>query len=222
MAMAPTATISNIAGAFPTIEPIYKNIYVKANISGDFIVMNDYLVADLKKEGLWNSEMLEIIKGADGNLGLISAIPTWIKEKHKEVFAIDSMWLVRAAAYRGKWIDQSQSLNIFFSGTSGAKLAEVYQEAWRMGVKTTYYLRTLGASSVEKSTVTLDKQQATPMAERETAPVMPKTAAQEVVDEIKAEIRTHEPVAVAIPKTEQPSGALKLCKIDDPTCESCQ
>ncbi|HXK39287.1 MAG TPA: ribonucleoside-diphosphate reductase subunit alpha, partial [Candidatus Paceibacterota bacterium] len=214
MAMAPTATIANIAGCFPTIEPIYKNIYVKANIAGDFIVLNTYLVDDLKGEGLWNSEMIEMIKGADGDISLISSIPTWIKEKHKEVFAIDPAHLVKAAAYRGKWIDQSQSLNVFFSGTSGARLSEVYQLAWTLGVKTTYYLRTLGASAIEKSTVTLDKQQLS-------STVRDRVAAQETVDSIKAELAAGDPVTVpaASPPTQ---GALKLCKIDDPSCEACQ
>ncbi len=215
MAMAPTATIANIAGCFPTIEPIYKNIYVKANIAGDFIVVNNYLVDDLKKEGLWNSEMVEIIKGADGNLDMISSIPAWIKEKHKEVFAIDPAFMVKAAAYRGKWIDQSQSFNIFFSGTSGGKLSDIYQLAWQMGVKTTYYLRTLGASAIEKSTVTLDKQQLS-------STVRDRVAAQETVDTIKAELAAQEPVMVMAASPAPSQGALKLCKIDDPNCESCQ
>ncbi len=219
MAMAPTATIANIAGCSPTIEPIYKNIYVKANISGDFIVMNDYLIEDLKKEGLWNHEMLEIIKGADGNLDLVSSIPTWIKEKHKEVFAIDPLHLVRVAAHRAKWVDQSQSFNVFFSGTSGAKLSEVYHEAWKLGMKTTYYLRTLGASSVEKSTVELGKQQATPKIER--------TIAQEAVENIRAEIAATavepNPAFAMVSATPMPAKpVLQLCKLDDPECLSCQ
>lgn len=217
MAMAPTATIANIAGCFPTIEPIYKNIYVKANIAGDFIVVNQYLVDDLKKEGLWNSEMIEMIKGADGNLDAISSVPAWIKEKHKEVFAIDPAHLVKATAYRAKWIDQSQSFNIFFSGTSGAKLSEVYQLAWQMGVKTTYYLRTLGASAIEKSTVALEKQQLGSTVREHTV----VQAAQAAVDSIKAELAAAEHVTVAASVASTQS-ALKLCKIDDPNCESCQ
>ncbi|MBP9771512.1 MAG: ribonucleoside-diphosphate reductase subunit alpha [Candidatus Pacebacteria bacterium] len=214
MAMAPTATIANIAGCFPTIEPIYKNIYVKANIAGDFIIVNTYLVDDLKKEGLWNSEMIEMIKGADGDLTRISSIPTWIKEKHKEVFMIDPAHLVKVTAYRAKWIDQSQSFNIFFSGTSGAKLSDVYQLAWQMGVKTTYYLRTLAASGIEKSTVTLDKQQLE-------STIKERNVAQEAVDSIKAELAASDPVPVTA-SVAPAQGALKLCKIDDPTCESCQ
>jgi len=153
MAIAPTATISNIVGSIPGNEPIYKNIYVKSNISGDFIVINSFLVDDLKAIGLWDKEMLAAVKYNDGSLANIPNIPVEIKQKYKETFEIDMRWLVRAAASRGKWIDQSQSLNIFFSGTSGAELSELYLYAWEMGLKTTYYLRSLGATQVEKSTV---------------------------------------------------------------------
>lgn len=210
MAMAPTATISNIAGCYPTIEPVYKNIYVKANISGTFIVINEYLVDDLKKEGLWNHELLEVIKGSEGDLSHISVIPQWIKDKYKEVFAIDQQWLIRAAAHRGKWIDQSQSLNVFYSGTSGAELANVYMYAWQTGLKTTYYLRTLGASGIEQSTVSLDKQQNLEKRDKE---------ALAAIAEIKEEILAKEGTSAPTPQT---APALKLCKIDDPSCESCQ
>ncbi len=153
MAIAPTATIANIAGSIPGNEPIYKNIYVKSNISGDFIVVNSYLVDELKKIGLWDTEMLKAIKYNDGSVANIPSVPVELKLKYKETFEIDMRWLVRAAAYRGKWIDQSQSLNIFFNGTSGQELSELYVYAWELGLKTTYYLRSLGASQVEKSTV---------------------------------------------------------------------
>ena len=153
MAIAPTATIANISGVVPGIEPIYKNIYVKANISGDFIVVNPYLVSDLKDLGLWSNEMLTAIKYNDGSIQEIADIPTHIKNKYRETFEIDMRWLIRAAAARGKWIDQSQSLNIFFSGTSGSELSDLYLYAWEIGLKTTYYLRTLAATQVEKSTV---------------------------------------------------------------------
>ncbi len=155
MAIAPTATISNISGCYPCIEPIYKNLYVKANISGDFTVVNSYLVEDLKKLGLWNQTVLEEIKQHDGSIGDVTVIPPRLRSKYKEVFDIDTEWLIKAAAYRGKWIDQSQSLNIFYKGTSGRRLGELYMLAWHMGLKTTYYLRTQAASSVEKSTVAL-------------------------------------------------------------------
>jgi len=153
MAIAPTATISNISGAIPSIEPIYKNIYVKANISGDFVVINQYLAEDLKKIGMWTEEMRSQIKFNDGKIGDIPGIPEELKAKYKEVFEIDPKWLIRAAAFRGKWIDQSQSLNIFYAGKSGKDINDMYVYAWDMGIKTTYYLRTMAASQVEKSTV---------------------------------------------------------------------
>jgi ribonucleoside-diphosphate reductase alpha chain len=157
MAHAPTATTANIAGCYPTIEPIYKNLYVKSNMAGDFMVVNEYLVDDLKRLGLWSEEMLEKIKYFDGSIQAIAEIPPAIREKYKEVFEIEPQWLVKAAAYRGRWIDQSQSLNIFYGGTSGKVLSEIYQYAWDLGLKTTYYLRTLGASRIEKSTVNMQK-----------------------------------------------------------------
>jgi ribonucleoside-diphosphate reductase alpha chain len=157
MAHAPTATTANIAGCYPTIEPIYKNLYVKSNMAGDFMVVNDFLVEDLKKLGLWSADMLEKIKYYDGSVQEIAEIPPAIREKYKEVFEIEPQWLIKAAAWRGRWIDQSQSLNIFYGGTSGKVLSEIYQYAWDMGLKTTYYLRTMGASRIEKSTVNMQK-----------------------------------------------------------------
>jgi ribonucleoside-diphosphate reductase alpha chain len=153
MAIAPTATISNIVGTIACIEPIYKNIFVKANMNGDFIVINSYLTKDLKALGLWDYEMIGLLKYNDGSVKNIPQVPQSLKEKYKEVFEIDPKWLLRTAAYRGKWIDQSQSLNIYYSGSSGKELANIYEYAWKLGLKTTYYLRTLGASQVEKSTV---------------------------------------------------------------------
>lgn len=153
MAIAPTATISNIAGSFPCIEPVYKNLYVKSNLSGEFTIINHYLVADLKELGLWDSEMMQQLKYHDGSIQMIEEIPEDIKEKYKEVFEIDASWVIKAAAARGKWIDQSQSVNIFIRGTSGKQISDTYMLAWKYGLKTTYYLRTLGATSVEKSTV---------------------------------------------------------------------
>jgi len=153
MAIAPTATISNIAGCFPSIEPIYKNIYVKSNMSGEFTVVNDYLVHDLKQLGLWTEEMLEQLKYFDGNIGKIQSIPAELKTLYKEVFEIDPIWLLNLAALRSKWIDQSQSHNVFMQGTSGKKMDEIYTAAWEMGLKTTYYLRTMAVSQIEKSTL---------------------------------------------------------------------
>jgi len=153
MAVAPTATTANIVGAIPTTEPIYKNLYVKSNQAGDFVVVNDYLINDLKKAGLWNDGMLKKLKYYDGSIQQITDIPVYLKAKYKEVFEIDARWLIEAAARRAKWIDQSQSLNIFYSGTSGRELSDIYFHAWKLGLKTTYYLRSLSASQVEKSTV---------------------------------------------------------------------
>jgi ribonucleoside-diphosphate reductase alpha chain len=160
-AHAPTATTANIAGCYPTVEPIYKNLYVKSNMAGDFMVVNEFLVEDLKNLGLWNQDMLEKIKFFDGSIQDIQEIPPAIKDKYKEVFEIEPQWLIKAAAHRGRWIDQSQSLNIFYGGTSGRILSEIYQYAWSLGLKTTYYLRTLGASRIEKSTINLAKFGAT-------------------------------------------------------------
>jgi ribonucleoside-diphosphate reductase alpha chain len=161
MAIAPTASIANVAGCVPCIEPIYKNLYVKSNMSGDFTVLNSYLIDDLKELGLWSETMLGKIKYFDGSIQQIDEIPAKIRAKYKEVFEIEPEWLIKAAAYRGKWIDQSQSLNIYMRGVSGKKLSDAYMYAWKMGLKTTYYLRTLAASQVEKSTVSTSEFGAT-------------------------------------------------------------
>ncbi len=153
MAIAPTATISNISGCFPAAEPIYKNIYVKSNASGEFIVINHYLVEELKSRDLWNDEIRELIKYRDGNIQGMGQLPVGIRELYKTAFDIDARWIVYHAARRSKWIDQSQSINIFTATTSGKTLSEIYTTAWKMGLKTTYYLRTLGASAIEKATV---------------------------------------------------------------------
>jgi ribonucleoside-diphosphate reductase alpha chain len=153
MAIAPTATISNIVGCFPCIEPIYKNIYVKANMTGEFTIVNKYLVADLKKLDLWNGNMLEQLKYYDGSVQHIKEIPQTLKNKYKEAFELDPIRLLKNTAARGKWIDQSQSHNIFMAGTSGKMLHDIYVTAWQLGIKTTYYLRCLGATQIEKSTL---------------------------------------------------------------------
>ncbi len=158
MAIAPTATISNIAGSCPSVEPIYKNLYVKSNQSGEFTIINASLVEDLKRRNLWDSQMVELLKYFDGNIEQIDAIPDDLKRKYKETFDIHPEWCLKHAAARGKWIDQSQSLNIFLKTTSGKFISEVYQDAWRRGLKTTYYLRTLGASAIEKSTLDVTKK----------------------------------------------------------------
>jgi ribonucleoside-diphosphate reductase alpha chain len=153
MAIAPTATISNIAGCFPSFEPPYKNIYVKSNISGEFTVINPYLVADLRAAGMWSGELADELKYHDGSLQQMGHLSEHLRRKYKVAFEIDPLWYLRLAAARGKWIDQSQALNVFMPGTSGRLLSEIYQFAWKLGLKTTYYLRTMAASQVEKATL---------------------------------------------------------------------
>lgn len=157
MAIAPTATISTITGCYPCIEPIYENIYVESNVSGEFTIVNKYLVQDLKKLDLWSEDMLNDLKYYDGNLKSIDSIPQELKEKYQTVFDLDPEWLIKVTAVRGKWIDQSQSHNVFVQGASGKKLHDIYTTAWNYGLKTTYYLRSLGATQIEKSTLDAKK-----------------------------------------------------------------
>jgi ribonucleoside-diphosphate reductase alpha chain len=157
MAIAPTATISNISGCYPSIEPIYKVIYVKSNMSGEFTIVNRELVEDLKAIGMWNGAMLDEIKYRDGSIQSITRIPKEIRDRYKCVFDMQPEWLIKSAAARGKWIDQSQSLNIFTSTTSGKLISDAYMYAWSLGLKTTYYLRSLGASTIEKSSIDVNK-----------------------------------------------------------------
>lgn len=218
MAIAPTATISNIAGCFPTNEPIFKNIYVKANISGEFTIVNAYLIEDLKKLGLWNNEMLEQLKYYDGSVQLLASVPQQLKSKYKEAFEIEPEWIIKHAAARGKWIDQSQSLNLFYHGTSGNHLNDMYLYAWQMGLKTTYYLRTLGASQIEKSTLDASKYGFTQKREYKAMEAeAPKPMVETVVaSPAQAQILVHEP-----PAMEAKTGP-KVCLINDPECEACQ
>ena len=153
IAIAPTATIANITGLSQCIEPTYQNLYVKSNLSGEFTVVNEYLVEDLKKLNLWDEVMIADLKYFDGSLAKIDRIPPEIRNLYATAFEVEPKWLVECAARRQKWIDQSQSLNIYMAGASGKKLDETYKLAWMRGLKTTYYLRTLGATTAEKSTV---------------------------------------------------------------------
>jgi ribonucleoside-diphosphate reductase alpha chain len=158
LAIAPTATISNIMGTTPCIEPNYKNLFVKSNLSGEFIVLNGELVRDLKAANLWDSEMAHQLKYFDGELDDISNIPAAIKHKHRTAFAVDYKFIIDAAARRQKWIDQSQSVNLFLSEPDFKTLSHMYRRAWTTGLKTTYYLRTLQASNIEKSTSDVRKE----------------------------------------------------------------
>jgi ribonucleoside-diphosphate reductase alpha chain len=152
IAIAPTATISNIIGVSACIEPTYQNIFVKSNLSGEFTVINERLVADLKQLGLWDEVMIADLKYFDGSLAKIDRVPAEFRNLYATAFEVEPSWLIEAASRRQKWIDQAQSLNIYMSGVSGRKLDETYKLAWLRGLKTTYYLRTLGATSAEKST----------------------------------------------------------------------
>lgn len=154
MAIAPTATISNICGVSQSIEPTYQNLYVKSNLSGEFTVVNPYLVEDLKALNLWDEVMVNDLKYFDGSVQPINRIPADLKRRYATAFEIEPIWLVEAGSRRQKWIDQAQSLNIYMAKPSGKKLDELYRQAWLRGLKTTYYLRSVGASNAEKSTVT--------------------------------------------------------------------
>lgn len=197
MAIAPTATISNIVGVSPSIEPNYRNLYVKANMSGDFTVINDHLVAALKERGLWDEVMVADLKYFDGSLRAIDRIPADLQALFATAFEIDGSWLIRAASRRQKWIDQAQSLNLYVADPNGRKLDELYQLAWSTGCKTTYYLRSTSASHVEKSTL------------RGTDGKLNAVSPTSVV-----------PMPVAVPAPTSPAGA--ACSIEDPECEACQ
>jgi len=241
LAIAPTATISNIANCFPSIEPIYTDIYVKSNKSGEFTVINQYLVEDLKALGMWNQSMLDEIKAHDGSIQRVASIPSKLKDKYKNVFDISPEWLMRIAAYRGKWIDQSQSLNIFTTTTSGRYLSDNYIYAWKIGLKTTYYLRTMGASSVEKSTVGISTQQTAAFKETqmEEQPISTSTRVEEVVVQIydgqkyMAESQQKSQIEEQVPTTQVKSNStidfsnVKITRNGDicnnePDCEACQ
>ena len=154
VAIAPTATISNIIGVDACIEPTFQNVFVKSNLSGEFTVVNEHLVRDLKRLGLWDEVMVSDLKYFDGSLAKIDRVPAEVRELYATAFEVEPKWLIECAARRQKWIDQAQSLNIYMAGASGKKLDETYRLAWQRGLKTTYYLRTIGATHAEKSTTT--------------------------------------------------------------------
>jgi ribonucleoside-diphosphate reductase alpha chain len=201
VAIAPTATISNIIGVDASIEPCFGNISVKSNLSGEFTVVNEYLVRDLKKLGLWDSVMVSDLKHFDGSLRRIDRVPEELKQLYATAFEVEPAWLVEAAARRQKWIDQAQSLNIYMAGASGKKLDETYRLAWLRGLKTTYYLRTVGATHAEKSTVHPGALNAVPTLGGASA-----VGASTVTEQAMAE----------------PATDVKFCSIDNPDCEACQ
>ncbi|GHT89543.1 ribonucleoside-diphosphate reductase subunit alpha [Roseateles puraquae] len=203
VAIAPTATISNIIGVDASIEPCFGNLSVKSNLSGEFTVINESLVRDLKALGLWDDVMVMDLKHFDGSLRRIDRVPEDIKALYATAFEVDTVWLIEAGARRQKWIDQAQSLNIYMAGASGKKLDETYKLAWQRGLKTTYYLRTISATQAEKSTVTRSGQ--LNAVSSGAAPVAAAPAA---------------PVAAVEP--ELPATDMKFCSIDNPDCEACQ
>ncbi|MEY4505605.1 MAG: hypothetical protein RL297_183 [Pseudomonadota bacterium] len=193
VAIAPTATISNIIGVDASIEPSFGNLSVKSNLSGEFTVINGHLVKDLKRLGLWDDVMVMDLKHFDGSLRAIDRVPADIKDLYATAFEIDTHWLVEAAARRQKWIDQAQSLNIYMAGASGKKLDETYKLAWLRGLKTTYYLRTTSATQIEKSTGRTGQLNA---------------------------VSSASPALAAAPI--EAATDIKFCAIDDPGCEACQ
>ena len=217
LAIAPTATISNIMGTSPCIEPLYKNLFAKSNISGDFVVLNPFLVRDLKAEGLWNQALAEEIKRRDGDISEIGIIPERLRERYRTAFQIDSSWLIAAAARRQKWIDQSQSLNLFLAAPDMKAMSHMYRAAWRAGLKTTYYLRTLGASSIEKATVSSTAISA-PEPVAEAVPVMAVAAAAAPV--------AARPAAgdadLEVPLSDLPLDAVACSILNGESCEACQ
>ena len=171
MAIAPTATIANITGVSQSIEPTYQNLYVKSNLSGEFTVVNPYLVRDLKEHGLWDQVMVNDLKYYDGSVQAIDRIPADLKAKYSTAFEIEPRWLVDSASRRQKWIDQAQSLNLYINNASGKKLDVTYRMAWFSGLKTTYYLRSLAATGTEKSTVNTGQLNA--VSQQSEAPIQP-------------------------------------------------
>ena len=206
VAIAPTATISNIIGVDACIEPCFGNLSVKSNLSGEFTIINSYLVRDLKRLGLWDDVMVMDLKHFDGSLRPIDRIPQEIKSLYATAFEVETTWIVEAAARRQKWIDQAQSLNIYMAGASGKKLDDTYKLAWLRGLKTTYYLRTTSATHAEKSTVQSSKMNAVSSGGTPHGMSALDAAAAAAQAQINA----------------TPATDIKFCAIDDPGCESCQ
>jgi len=207
VAIAPTATISNIIGVSASIEPSFGNLSVKSNLSGEFTIVNEYLVRDLKRLGLWDDVMVMDLKHFDGSLRRIDRVPEELQALYATAFEIDTQWLVEAAARRQKWIDQAQSLNIYMAGASGKKLDETYKLAWLRGLKTTYYLRTVGATHAEKATVTSGQLNS-----------VSSSAAGHAASGTMLRGESGTVAAQAL----EPASDVKFCAIDNPDCEACQ
>jgi len=213
VAIAPTATISNIIGVDACIEPSFGNLSVKSNLSGEFTVINAYLVRDLKRLGLWDEVMVVDLKHFDGSLRPIDRVPQEVKALYATAFEIEPQWIVEAAARRQKWIDQAQSLNIYMAGASGKKLDDTYKLAWLRGLKTTYYLRTMAATHAEKSTVQAGQLNAVSSGAAPAA-AMAAAASSSALEAAAASARAQMEGTAATD--------IKFCAIDDPGCEACQ
>ncbi|NUZ05698.1 ribonucleoside-diphosphate reductase subunit alpha [Piscinibacter koreensis] len=211
VAIAPTATISNIVGVSASIEPSFGNLSVKSNLSGEFTVVNEYLVRDLKKLGLWDDVMVMDLKHFDGSLRRIDRVPENLKALYATAFEIETHWLVEAAARRQKWIDQAQSLNIYMAGVSGKKLDETYKLAWQRGLKTTYYLRTMSATNAEKSTVKSGQLNA-----------VSSGAGSDGLAAAPVKAARPAPAETLAPTAVDAASDVKFCALDDPGCEACQ
>ena len=214
VAIAPTATISNIIGVDACIEPCFGNLSVKSNLSGEFTIINHYLVRELKSLGLWDDVMVVDLKHFDGSLRPIDRVPQDIKALYATAFEVETTWIVEAAARRQKWIDQAQSLNIYMAGASGKKLDDTYKLAWLRGLKTTYYLRTMGATHAEKSTVQAGRMNS--VSSGATAPLgaVAASAGMNALDAVALSALTQ--------LNSSPATDIKFCAIDDPGCEACQ
>jgi ribonucleoside-diphosphate reductase alpha chain len=215
MAIAPTATVSTINGTTPSIEPLYSNLYVKSNMSGDFTIVNDQLVADLRELDLWDEEMVDRIKYHDGSVQEIDAVPDRLKELYRGTFEIDPRHQLRMTAHRQTWIDQSVSHNVFFPSTDGSLLDDVYRTAWELGLKTTYYLRTLGASQVEKSTLNMDEYGKTQ--HRDSASGEDPSSGGDGASDEEVASDGGRPADDG----DLADGG-ELCSVEDPTCDACQ
>lgn len=209
IAIAPTATISNIIGVDACIEPCFGNLSVKSNLSGEFTIINGRLVHDLKRLGLWDDVMVVDLKHYDGSLRPIDRVPQDVKALYATAFEIETQWIVEAAARRQKWIDQAQSLNIYMAGVSGKKLDDTYKLAWLRGLKTTYYLRTVGATHAEKSTVMNGRMNAVSSGSDAS-----QASGMSALDAAAA--------AAQKQMANMPATDIRFCGVDDPTCESCQ
>ena len=212
MAIAPTATISTIIGVSQSIEPIYKHLYAKSNLSGEFTHVNTSLVSELKDRGLWDSDMLDALKYYDGTLSEIERIPADIRARYLTSFEIDPKWLIECAVRRQKWIDMGQSLNLYMCEPSGRKLHDMYFLAWSKGLKTTYYLRTLAATQIEKSTVDINKYGVQPRWMKS------RSASSDIRVDRENEKQPMENEST--PATDMAS--VRACSLDDPDCEACQ